>query len=139
MRLHTTLAHATPLHAPQASPYFAALFERWAQHQGGGARTAGAAAPCVLRVTAREDVAAAVALLRCCYTDTFQDLACGGAHTLLPAMAAAGRGCNGRHSTTNVGGRGGRCDAADAPPEIGCWQQLAVRTLVLADRLDCSR
>ncbi|KAI8465115.1 MAG: hypothetical protein J3K34DRAFT_461605 [Monoraphidium minutum] len=127
-----------------ASPYFAALFERWARrhhHHAPGAAcdaTSGAAAaaaaprpppaPCVLHVTSRADVDAAVALLRCCYTDTFEDVARGGPGALLlPAGGSAGAGGGGGGETKPSGGGG------------GCWQQLAVRTLVLADRLDCGR
>lgn len=108
----------------QASPYFAALFERWAQrHHDTCERPA-----CVLHVTAPEDVPAAVALLRCCYTGTFEDLVQSGSSAPTLLLAPAGHN------------KGGTCgiDAASSGPAAAatCWQQLAVRTLVLADRLD---
>ncbi|KIZ07800.1 hypothetical protein MNEG_0158 [Monoraphidium neglectum] len=107
-----------------ASPYFAALFERWAQrHHDTCERPA-----CVLHVTAPEDVPAAVALLRCCYTGTFEDLVQSGSSAPTLLLAPAGHN------------KGGTCgiDAASSGPAAAatCWQQLAVRTLVLADRLD---
>jgi hypothetical protein len=107
----------------QASPYFAAVFDRWRR----GAQTepagAGAAAPppppppCILHVSHWEDVEAAIALLRCCYTSAFEPLPSPRfPEALLTAVPPAA--ARGRH-------------------QHQCWQQLAVRTLVLADRLDC--
>lgn len=112
-----------------ASPYFAALFSRWPCARHAGAGVGGATKPLQesdgdgdddsscrcrrieLRVAHDDDVAAAVALLRCCYTGVFD------------AALAAGAG-----------------DDADSVREAPgrCWQQLAVRTLVLADRLGCA-
>jgi len=123
-----------------SSPYFAALFERWhrssrcsssaaVQQEEQQATTpaleaseAEAPPPCVLHVTQWEDVDAAITLLHCCYTGAFEPLTPQERDALLTPAASALR----KH---NSGGSAG---------QPGCWQQLAVRTLVLADRLDCS-
>jgi hypothetical protein len=87
----------------------------------------------VLHVGSWQDAEAALLLLRCCYTGRL-DAAAPGApdvDALLTSQAAALR-------AAAVAQHQARSGACGAPQQAGCWQQLAVRTLVLADRLDCA-
>lgn len=120
----------------QASPYFAALFERWARAATAAPTSHGLCAtaanstgcgcrppaPCTLHVTHWEDVDAAVCLLRCCYTGEFDVSACASVDSVLQQAATSSDALAQRPACT----------------QPRCWQQLAVRTLVLADRLDCA-
>ncbi|GBF88487.1 hypothetical protein Rsub_01200 [Raphidocelis subcapitata] len=124
-----------------ASPYFAAVFERW-RRDGGGGESPGGAPPlpqCVLHVGCAAEVEAGVALLRCCYVGAFDGHAaadCAAADAAALAALAAPRGAALPGASPPPGHGDGEPPLPSPPPP--CWQQLAVRTLVLADRLGCA-
>jgi hypothetical protein len=117
-----------------ASPYFAALFERWRRDDGGAAPGGAAALPqCVLHAGSSAEVEAAVALLRCCYVGTFDGPDAASCAAADAAFAAP-------HGAAEAALPAPQRSAGAPPPARPppCWQQLAVRTLVLADRLGCA-
>jgi hypothetical protein len=141
----------------QASPYFAALFERWPHTRASGspmsATSAASLGPatsvqappspsCVLHVSSWHDVDAALQLLRCCYTGRFDAATAGvpDAEALLAPAAAALKAAaeDWGGGSRDAGHYSWHPEARGTPRQQSCWQQLAVRTLVLADQLDCA-